>query len=389
MITSNSADITTMEGFSVILSCNYTSATILQWYRQYAGSAPTFLMTVYSAEEDQRYEEDVRISGALNEEKTQVFLKISSTQSPDCWRLECEVEEVISLLVFAPQLSVRMLLFAVLLSASLIVFEGTNSVVRADPENLRLNATVKSNQVSLVISSATILDSAVYYCALQPTVKGNYNNPVQKPRSRHQMSLNVQKKDVVTPAGLFVHEYSKLNTTKLKTNSPDWWRLECEVEEVISLLVFAPQLSVRMLLFAVLLSASLIEESSEQKITSVRTEQKALEGETVTIACKYDGSVQSLQWYHQFSGSRPEYVLSVFEATNSVALADPQNLRLNATVKSNQVSLVISSATILDSAVYYCALQPTVTGTTTTLYKNPGADTRCHCLVPDICSIEL
>ena len=105
-------------------------------------------------------------------------------------------------------------------------------------------------------------------------------------------------------------------------------------------------------------------------------EMNVLEGENVTLSCKYDGNIQSLQWYHQYPGSRPEYLLSVFEATNSLVRADPQNLRLNAMVNSdsNQVSLEISSAKISDSAVYYCALQPTVTGNTTSLYKNPGAN---------------
>ena len=111
-------------------------------------------------------------------------------------------------------------------------------------------------------------------------------------------------------------------------------------------------------------------ESSEQTITAMMTEINTLDGENVTLSCKYDGTnIQSLQWYLQSPGSRPEYVLLVYETTNTVIRADFQNLRLNATVNSerNQVSLEISSAKISDSAVYYCALQPTVTGNTTSL----------------------
>ncbi|KAG5285570.1 hypothetical protein AALO_G00004900 [Alosa alosa] len=93
-ITSNRAEITTMERSNTILSCNYSSAVTLQWYRQCEGSTPTFLMNVFG-EKDQRYEEDGRITGRLNKEKTQVFLEISSTRVSDSALYYCAMQPTV------------------------------------------------------------------------------------------------------------------------------------------------------------------------------------------------------------------------------------------------------------------------------------------------------
>ncbi len=90
-------------------------------------------------------------------------------------------------------------------------------------------------------------------------------------------------------------------------------------------------------------------------------------------SCKYEGSVYSLHWYRQYPGSKPEFVLLVMEAsTKHVTYADPRIPGMDGkmNMKDKQVDLEISSAEVSDSALYYCALEPTVTGNTVTLYKN-------------------
>uniref|UniRef100_A0A3B4WWA1 Ig-like domain-containing protein n=1 Tax=Seriola lalandi dorsalis TaxID=1841481 RepID=A0A3B4WWA1_SERLL len=89
----------------------------------------------------------------------------------------------------------------------------------------------------------------------------------------------------------------------------------------------------------------------------------ASEGDTVTLSCNYSGSVDSLYWYQQKSSSSPQFLIADYsEKTPGLSLQHDK--------KTREFHLNISSAAVTDSAVYYCALQPTVTGNTKTLYKN-------------------
>uniref|UniRef100_A0A8C1S0V1 Ig-like domain-containing protein n=1 Tax=Cyprinus carpio TaxID=7962 RepID=A0A8C1S0V1_CYPCA len=99
-------------------------------------------------------------------------------------------------------------------------------------------------------------------------------------------------------------------------------------------------------------------------ITPDETELFAEEGSNVTLSCSYS-SADYLYWYRQYPGS---FLLLVDEYSTK---SEP-DLRLysKATKQIKRVDLLISSAAVSDSALYYCALQPTVTGNTRTLYKN-------------------
>ncbi|KAK7159414.1 hypothetical protein R3I94_005670 [Phoxinus phoxinus] len=107
-------------------------------------------------------------------------------------------------------------------------------------------------------------------------------------------------------------------------------------------------------------------------IYPLSSEKHVFRGENVILTCNYSADVDNLQWYRQNPGSRPEHLILVTE------YSEPDlSLRLSAKAKKDikQVNLTISSAEETDSALYYCALQPTVTGNLGTLYKNVGCIT--------------
>uniref|UniRef100_A0A3Q3MRA1 Ig-like domain-containing protein n=1 Tax=Labrus bergylta TaxID=56723 RepID=A0A3Q3MRA1_9LABR len=89
----------------------------------------------------------------------------------------------------------------------------------------------------------------------------------------------------------------------------------------------------------------------------------AVDGDDVTLSCNYSGSANYLCWYQQKSGSSPQLLIGGYsEKTEKLSTRHDK--------QSKEFHLEISSAALTDSAVYYCALRPTVTGNTTTLYKN-------------------
>ncbi len=101
-------------------------------------------------------------------------------------------------------------------------------------------------------------------------------------------------------------------------------------------------------------------------ITSFSSKQYVFAGRDVTLSCNYSGTVRSLQWYRQHPGSKPENIIfhtesSIHSQLHLHAVADKGIKRMNLSISSTQMD---------DSALYYCALEPTVTGNTSAHYKN-------------------
>ncbi len=108
----------------------------------------------------------------------------------------------------------------------------------------------------------------------------------------------------------------------------------------------------------------------------------------MTLSCNYSTTgvtVNSLQWYRQYLRAKPEFLLLLTEYSSK---SEPDlHLYSKATKEIKRVDLEISSAAVSDSALYYCALQPTVTGNTTIQYRKSihSIASTSHTSNPHIC----
>uniref|UniRef100_A0AAY4ACW4 Ig-like domain-containing protein n=1 Tax=Denticeps clupeoides TaxID=299321 RepID=A0AAY4ACW4_9TELE len=108
----------------------------------------------------------------------------------------------------------------------------------------------------------------------------------------------------------------------------------------------------------------------QNEITPTATELFAAEGETVTFSCKYSGSVQYLHWYQQHPGSEPEFLILKAETGSHQLPKDHPRVSVAVDKEGKRVHLKLLSAAVTDSALYYCALTPTVTGNSETQHRN-------------------
>uniref|UniRef100_A0A3Q1AQL6 Ig-like domain-containing protein n=1 Tax=Amphiprion ocellaris TaxID=80972 RepID=A0A3Q1AQL6_AMPOC len=112
------------------------------------------------------------------------------------------------------------------------------------------------------------------------------------------------------------------------------------------------------------------EAHTEDRVIQSSEDVFAAEGDTVTLDCTFESSYTNniLFWYKQEVNGFPKYILKrgPYGDGNAPEFKDRFDAKLNKT----SVPLKIQELHLSDSAVYYCALQPTVTGNSKTLYKN-------------------
>ena len=100
----------------------------------------------------------------------------------------------------------------------------------------------------------------------------------------------------------------------------------------------------------------------------------SVDGDTVTLSYNFSKTATAgdyFFWYRQDSGKKPEFLLLISGFESSIKTSQLNNrISANLNVGKDRLDLIISSAEVTDSALYYCAVRPTVTGNTDTLYKN-------------------
>ncbi|KAI5611409.1 hypothetical protein C0J50_9246, partial [Silurus asotus] len=113
-------------------------------------------------------------------------------------------------------------------------------------------------------------------------------------------------------------------------------------------------------------------DSMGDSINTSLTHEVVNEGDDVTLSCSYSTSAtySYLHWYRQHPNSNPQFLLYIYDSTGGKSDSIPPRLNVKVDKKNKHVQLIISSAAVSDSDLYYCALAPTVTENPAALYKN-------------------
>ncbi|KAI5086097.1 hypothetical protein C0J45_23485, partial [Silurus meridionalis] len=102
-------------------------------------------------------------------------------------------------------------------------------------------------------------------------------------------------------------------------------------------------------------------ESTQDSITPTSSAVYAKEEQAVTLSCVYEYTLtmNNIQWYRQYSNAAPDFLVLLMES-GANQTAETPHPHMSAKIHKS----------VKHSALYYCALEPTVTGNPAALYKN-------------------
>uniref|UniRef100_A0AAV2K020 Ig-like domain-containing protein n=1 Tax=Knipowitschia caucasica TaxID=637954 RepID=A0AAV2K020_KNICA len=121
----------------------------------------------------------------------------------------------------------------------------------------------------------------------------------------------------------------------------------------------------------VLLSSS-PECNGQDTVKQAAGEARVREGHTHTLTCNFTTTDRfpDLFWYKQEGQGAPKYMMWRYKGGSWHNSPEFDESKFGAELVGNSLSLKMEAVDVTDSAVYYCALRPTLTGNTNTLNKN-------------------
>ncbi|CAB1326164.1 unnamed protein product [Coregonus sp. 'balchen'] len=377
---------TATEGGQITLTCHYKAddpGPYLFWYKQRANDYPKYmLMRQKFGTGDNATEFKERFHDDLDANSKSVPLMIQRVQMSDSAVYYCALKPTVTVMVRPAYPGNLILLF----------MDGAGSTSRApglDPR-LSVNLNDEKNRVDLKISSAEVTDSA-----LRPTATGNPNTLYNKcTEAGDNNACCTSVEDIITPDSDVV-DVMEGSSVKLSyrynssvTNSMLWycqhpgsspqflildysgmitntdstkWTLTHEKEDNhVDLEISSAEVTDSALDYCAQPTVTGNPEKSvsfEDDINPTRSMVGVVEGDSITLSCSYTGSVNNLQWYHQYPRSKPEFLILI---TKSGYVQKPVPLHLSSQVHTDRVDLDISSAEVTVSALYYCAVKSTL-----------------------------
>ncbi|ROI53034.1 Alpha-mannosidase 2 [Anabarilius grahami] len=159
-ITPNKTELFAEEDSTVTLSCSYSSADYLFWYRQYPGSAPEFLVLIY---------DECSTQDSVNQPT-----RVETASEHDVVTLHCtySTSDQYPYLYWYQQKTNG---FPVYMLHKLST--GSSSSEKEFEERFHADLNKSSSSVPLMIQDVCVSDSAVYYCALKPTETETLQHP--------------------------------------------------------------------------------------------------------------------------------------------------------------------------------------------------------------------